>query len=150
MAEMTTAKEKADEKTDLFHCRTDAFCLAKLSNGWTVSLVQNRDYNQAACALSDLIVSTEADRDAECKAPIASTIPSEKTKPPLPGSQRKTRLGRTLKLNGSWPMVTCCHLTTAARPFAPKRSAERKRKTFLQPVQRRYRGRVLLCPRIAT
>ncbi|MUZ65922.1 hypothetical protein GOZ98_24690 [Agrobacterium vitis] len=79
MAEMTTAKDRADKKPDLFHCRTDAFCLARLSNGWTVSLVQNRDYSQAACALSDLIVSTEAGRDAECKAPIASTIPSEKT-----------------------------------------------------------------------
>ncbi|MVA70412.1 DUF4131 domain-containing protein [Agrobacterium vitis] len=79
MAEMTTAKEKADEKTDLFHCRTDAFCLARLSNGWSVSLVQNRDYSQAACALSDLIVSTHAGRDAECKAPMVSTIPAEHT-----------------------------------------------------------------------
>ncbi|MCM2440059.1 DUF4131 domain-containing protein [Agrobacterium vitis] len=79
MAEMRVAKEKADKKPDLFHCRTDAFCLARLSNGWTVSLVQNRDYSQAACALSDLIVSTEVSRDAVCKAPMASTASSENT-----------------------------------------------------------------------
>ncbi|MCF1468347.1 ComEC family competence protein [Agrobacterium vitis] len=79
MAEMMAAKEKADKKPDLFHCRTDAFCLARLSNGWTVSLVQNRDYSEAACALSDLIVSTEASRDAVCKAPMASTASSENT-----------------------------------------------------------------------
>jgi len=59
LAEMQTAKAKAATQTDIFHCRSDGFCIARLSNGWTVSLVQNRDFAQAACQLSDLVVAPQ-------------------------------------------------------------------------------------------
>lgn len=59
IAEMQAAKSRAATQPDVFHCRTNGFCLARLSSGWTVSLVQNRDFAQAACQLSDLVVAPQ-------------------------------------------------------------------------------------------
>jgi competence protein ComEC len=71
LLDMMEALTKASARRDIFFCRSDGFCLAKLSNDWTVTLVQNRDYSNAACALSDLIVSNQSSSYAVCTPVMA-------------------------------------------------------------------------------
>lgn len=73
MRDMQDALEKADQRRDIFFCRTDAFCLARLGNSWTVVLVQNRDYSAAACTLADLIVSAQSTYYAACDGKKANS-----------------------------------------------------------------------------
>lgn len=77
--DMEDALQKANEQRDIFFCRSDGFCLARLGNGWTVTLVQNRDYSAAACELADLIVSTQSRYYAACGVNKANSSASSKT-----------------------------------------------------------------------
>ncbi|TWD57773.1 ComEC/Rec2-related protein [Agrobacterium vitis] len=74
LSAMVDALEKAKAKPDVFYCRTGGFCVSSLSNDWIVVQVQDRDYSAAACALADLIVSTQSSFYAKCTAP--SNTPS--------------------------------------------------------------------------
>lgn len=80
LSTITDAADLAKARRDVFYCRTGGFCIASLSNDWIVTLVQDRDYSAAACAISDLIVSTQSSYYAACKTKPANTFPSYSTK----------------------------------------------------------------------
>lgn len=77
LKEMTDTLSKANARRDVFYCQTNAFCIAKLSSDWIVGHVQSRDYSAAACALADLIISTQANRYAQCETQrsVSSSAP---------------------------------------------------------------------------
>lgn len=77
--DMQDALQKADLQRDIFFCRSEGFCLARLGNSWTIALVQNRDYSAAACNLADLIVSTQSSYYAACDQKKANTSAASKT-----------------------------------------------------------------------
>jgi competence protein ComEC len=81
LSEMKDAYNKARADRDVFYCRTEGFCIASLSNDWTVSLVQNRDYSAAACAVADMIVSTQSSTYAACSPTPRDASSSQSSKP---------------------------------------------------------------------
>ncbi|MBB4954656.1 ComEC/Rec2-related protein [Agrobacterium vitis] len=88
LAEMKDALTKANGNRDVFYCRTNDFCIARLSNDWTVTLVQNRDFSSAACVVADLIISTQSTYYAACKPGVSDTSNAiARTSPDTPAGE---------------------------------------------------------------